>query len=97
MKPIECPCCGSEMEYKGRFFRRYNIVEAYTVTQHFQCGECQYSNAIVAPTEKAARRAWNKSLIGRVRKLINSPMYTGPNVMKKSLVWWLRRMFGGDQ
>ena len=96
MKPIECPCCGSEMEYKGMYLRRY-IDAADTFTQHFMCNECGYSNAIAAPTEKAARRAWNKSLIGRVRKLINSPVYAGGTVMENSLVWWLRRMFGGDQ
>ena len=97
MKPIECPCCGSEMNYKGQLLLRYDISKEYVLTQHFVCGECQYSNAIVAPTEKAARKAWDKSLIGRVRKLINSPVYAGGTVMENSLVWWLRRMFGGDQ
>ena len=93
MKPIECPCCGSEMNwYMAQIFQQRG-----GFSQCFYCPKCRYKAAIVAPTEKAARKVWNKSLIGRVRKLINSPVYARGDVMENSLVWWLRRMFVGDQ
>jgi hypothetical protein len=90
MKPIYCPCCGAEMRLKGAKLSEHT----------FECinlGCKLHTIMIWGSTERAARRAWNKSLIGRVRKLINSPVYAGGTVMENSLVWWLRRMFGGDQ
>ena len=65
MKSIECPLCGTEMNW---FTVQSVPLEIGLFAQCFYCPKCWYRAAIVAPTEKAARKAWGKSLIGQLRK-----------------------------
>ena len=83
------------MAYKGPYLTRYVITDKRIITQHFQCGECRYFNGVVAPTEKAARRAWNKSLIGQLRERYSDIINHRQVVINFMDI--LSRMFGGDQ
>ena len=82
--------CGKEMKFEGNVFMN---------RQEFICnnGDCELIIIhIIASTEKSARKAWNKSLIGQLRKAYKK--YT-----QCSMFWSggfteiMKRMFGGDQ
>ena len=92
MKKIFCPMCGEEMKSQ---------IENLVAHQSFTCGKLGCSMkviTIIAPTEKAARKAWDKSLIGRLRKWWH--MYDADQhaqyFLNDCAVALLRHMFGGD-
>ena len=94
MKPkVYCVVCGNKIT---NVYRRWKESDTVTVHYEFGCNNCGTIVAIIGDDEKAARKAWNTSLIGQLRK-------AWTKYLKDSMFWSgsftdiVRRMFGGDQ
>ena len=89
MKPIFCPMCGKQMIFKGIDETRH--VEF--ICGNLACNLFYITFVLGITTEKDARRAWNKSLIGRLRKEYKKYRKDGWMI---SLLLVLKDFFGGN-
>lgn len=90
MKPIECPMCGKEMNYAGKQDGHVNFG-----CSNLDCELVRIQFRMSVFTERAARRAWNKSLIGRLRKAYKQYRKDG-TLWSVSIISVLEDMFGGS-